>query len=366
MDRNALTVEAIEQGATTLKSVCFNYEPGSIFKPLTAAAVLEERGMDPEEELFVPATRTLSDYVVSDSHPRPDETMTFRSIIAQSSNVGISMVRERVSEELFASYLAKFGIGNATHIDFPGEGIGILDPWESWSDIQAANISFGQGVAVSSLQIASFYGAVANDGIKYQPHFLIDRPQAVTRSEFSGKAETIMRPETARVLTNMLVSVVTDGTGHASRIDGYAVAGKTGTAQKASPEGGYLPDNYIVSFVGYFANSSSKFVCITSMDNPIGADGNAPTGPLFASLMQFAANRYMIEPGESLAGALGGTSETSETSGGMETSGASWDAETSGEAGGTEASGIPEDSGGLEGQWGPPEEPTGESPEGGE
>jgi cell division protein FtsI (penicillin-binding protein 3) len=292
--------------------------------------------------------------------------MTFRSIIAQSSNVGISMVRERVSEELFASYLAKFGIGSATHIDFPGEGIGILDPWEGWSDIQAANISFGQGVAVSSLQIASFYGAVANDGIKYQPHFLIDRPQAAARAEFSGKAEAIMRPETARILSDMLVSVVTDGTGHASRIDGYAVAGKTGTAQKASPEGGYLPDNYIVSFVGYFANSNSKFVCITSMDNPIGADGNAPTGPLFASLMQFAANRYMIEPGESLADALGGTSETSGMS---ETSGTT---EASGEAGETEASGIPEDSGGLEGQGGlessggPPEEPTGESPEGGE
>jgi cell division protein FtsI (penicillin-binding protein 3) len=306
MDRGNLSDEAIAAGATTVKSICFNYEPGSIFKALTAAAVLEEYAMDTEEELYVPATRTLSDYTISDSHARPDMTMSFRTIIAQSSNVGTSMVKDRLSDEVYASHLSRFGIGHPTHIDFPGEGIGILDPWEGWSDIQSANISFGQGVSVSSLQIASFYGAVANDGIKYQPHFLIDRPQAAKRAEFSNKTEAIMRPETATTLKSMLTTVVTDGTGHAARIEGYSVAGKTGTAQKASPDGsGYLSDNYIVSFVGFFADSDSKFVCITSMDNPIGADGNAPTGPLFASIMQFAANRYMIEPEGSLEGSSG-------------------------------------------------------------
>jgi cell division protein FtsI (penicillin-binding protein 3) len=307
IDRDNLSEEAIAAGATTVKSICLNYEPGSIFKALTAAAVLEEHAMDTEEELYVPATRTLSDYTISDSHARPDMTMSFRTIIAQSSNVGTSMVKDRLSDELYASHLSRFGVGHPTHVDFPGEGIGILDPWEGWSDIQSANISFGQGVSVSSLQIASFYGAVANDGIKYQPHFLIDRPQAAKRAEFSNKTEVIMRPETAATLRSMLTTVVTDGTGHAARIDGYSIAGKTGTAQKASPDGnGYLPDDYIVSFVGFFADSDSKLVCIASMDNPIGADGNAPTGPLFASIMQFAANRYMIEPEGSLEGSSGG------------------------------------------------------------
>jgi cell division protein FtsI (penicillin-binding protein 3) len=299
LDRDNLNAEAIEAGAATVKSICVNYEPGSIFKAFTAAAVLEENAMDTEEELYVPATRTFSGYVVSDSHSRPDMTMSFRTIIAQSSNVGTSMVKDRLSDEVYASHLSRFGVGQPTHVDFPGEGIGILDPWEGWADIKSANISFGQGVMVSSLQIASFYGAVANDGIKYQPHFLIDRPQAARRAEFSNKTETIMRPETATTLRSMLTTVVTDGTGHAARIEGYSVAGKTGTAQKAAPDGGgYLPDDYIVSFVGFFADSDSKFVCIASMDNPIGADGNAPTGPLFASIMQFAANRYMIEPEE--------------------------------------------------------------------
>jgi cell division protein FtsI (penicillin-binding protein 3) len=300
IDRDNLTVEAMENDAAVLKSICFNYELGSIFKPLTAAAVLEEQAMDVEEEIFVPAYRTYGEYVISDSHERPDATMSFRTIIAQSSNVGMSYVQDRISNEVFAGHLEDFGIGQPTHVDFPHEGVGILDDWEAWPEVQAANISFGQGVSTSSLQMASFYGAVANDGIKYQPHFLMDRPSVPESVGFSNKSKQVMRPGTARALTDMLVSVVDDGTGHASRIEGYSVAGKTGTAQKASPDGGYLDGEYIVSFVGFFASSQSKLVCITSMDNPTGAEGNAPTGPLFASIMEFAANRYMIEPLEPL------------------------------------------------------------------
>jgi cell division protein FtsI (penicillin-binding protein 3) len=265
--------------------------------------------MDIEEEIGVPAVRRFSDYTISDSHPRGDMTMSFRTIIAESSNVGISLVKDRIGDEAYAGYLKRFGIGLPTRVDFPGEGLGILADWDDWSDIQTANISFGQGVSVSSLQIAGFYGAVANNGIKYQPHFLIDRPQALERVSFADTAEQIMRPDTAQGLTSMLESVVTDGTGHAAKIEGYSVAGKTGTAQKASPDGGYLPDNYIVSFVGFLSSSESKLVCITSMDNPIGAEGNAPTGPLFASIMQFAANRYMIEPSPSASQAVSLTAE---------------------------------------------------------
>ncbi|MDR1082656.1 MAG: penicillin-binding protein 2, partial [Coriobacteriales bacterium] len=295
-ERDNMTVEAIEQGATTLKSICSEYEPGSTFKPITATAILEEGAMGIDEEIFVPAFRAYSDYTIKDSHERPDETMSFRTIIAQSSNVGISLVKDRISNESYADYLKQFGIGQPTHVDFPGESAGMLSSWEDWSSIQTANISFGQGLTVSPLQIASFYGAVANDGTKYRPHFLVNQPHSFSHVEIANKSERIMSPETAQTLTDMLSAVVTEGTGQAAAIEGYTVAGKTGTAQKASPEGGYLPDNYIVSFVGFFAESQSELVCITSMDNPTGAEGNAPTGPLFASIMRFAANSYMIEP----------------------------------------------------------------------
>jgi cell division protein FtsI (penicillin-binding protein 3) len=297
LDRDNITAEAIEKGATTLKSVCLSYEPGSIFKSLTAAAALEAHVMDVEEEIAVPATRVYEEYTVSDSHERFDTVMSFRTILAQSSNVGISLVKDRLDDESYYGYLRRFGVKEATHVDFPGEALGSLDPWESWSAVQAANISFGQGVSLTSLQAADFYGAVVNDGLKYRPHFLIDRPQAPLGAKDAIKGEQVMRTDTAQALRSMLASAVSEGTGHAAAIEGYEVAGKTGTAQKASPDGGYLPDEYIVSFVGFLVGSQSKLVCITSMDNPIGAEGNAPTGPLFASIMQFAANRYMIEPG---------------------------------------------------------------------
>jgi cell division protein FtsI (penicillin-binding protein 3) len=311
LDRENLTTEDVEKGATTLQSICYSYEPGSIFKAVTAAAVLEEHAMKTEDEIFVPAYRSFEEYDISDSHERPDATMSFRTIIAESSNVGMSLVKDTITNERYAEYLTKWGFGQTTHIDFKGENEGSLNSWEYWSDVTAANISFGQGISVSSLQMASFYGAIANDGIQYRPHFLMDRPQAYNRPTYTG--ETVMSAQTVDDLTSMLTSVVSDGTGHASRIEGYTVAGKTGTAQKAdNVNGGYLPDNYIVSFVGFFPKAESKLVCITSMDNPIGAEGNAPTGPLFASIMQFAANRYMIEP-DALITASGAQTEASDT-----------------------------------------------------
>jgi cell division protein FtsI (penicillin-binding protein 3) len=293
-DRDELTQEALEAGATELKGISFAYEPGSIFKTATAAAAIEEGVMSPEDEIDVPVSLTFGEYTVSDSHEREAQTMSLRTIIVQSSNVGISLVEQRVGASTYAAYLERFGFGQPTHVDYPGESLGLLAPVDEWSEVQGATVSFGQGVSVTSLQMASFYGAIANDGVRYQPHFLIDRPQSQVHQSYDS--ERIMSVATADTLTDMLTSVTTDGTGHAARIEGYAIAGKTGTAEKAAEGGGYMIDNYIVSFVGFFAESESKLVCITSMDNPIGAEGNAPTGPLFASIMQFAATRYMIEP----------------------------------------------------------------------
>jgi cell division protein FtsI (penicillin-binding protein 3) len=294
--RSMLTQEEVDKGAINLKPIVFGYEPGSTFKPITAAAVLEEKAMSLEEVLYVPFSRSYTEYTISDAHEHLSDMMDFKTIIAESSNVGISMVKDRISNEVYAQYLDKFGINSPTHVDFPGENTGSLSKVKDWTDVQTANIAFGQGVAVSSLQIASFYGAVANDGLKYNPHFLIDRPQSIEDGKYRATPEEIMSSKTATALHDMLKYVVSNGTGQAAAIDGYTMAGKTGTAEKAAPEGGYLPDNYIVSFVGFFAGSDSKLTCITSMDNPEGAEGNAPTGPLFASIMKFAANRYMIEP----------------------------------------------------------------------
>jgi len=298
-DRENLNEEAVEQGAMVLKGVTTAYEPGSTFKIPTAVTALELGVVTPEEELFVPAYLPFySDgfylHSISDAHQRGDEIMSFAGIIKQSSNVGASLIKERIDNYTFESYLRTFGFGGATHIDYPGESFGVLAPAEDWGLVQAANISFGQGVSVSSLQLVSFYGAIVNDGIRVQPHFLLERPQAQTSLTY--KSERLMSSETAGQMTDIMVGVVADGTGRYAQIDGYTVAGKTGTAEKASEEGGYIGGEYIVSFAGFLAYSDSKLVCITSMDNPIGATTVAPTAPLYASIMGFAAEHYMITP----------------------------------------------------------------------
>ncbi|MDR1713194.1 MAG: penicillin-binding protein 2 [Coriobacteriales bacterium] len=294
-----ITQEDVDAGAMQLKPITYAFEPGSIFKTVTASVALEEGILGVDDELFVPANLYFyegTDYatVVHDAVERGDEYMTFRDIMTHSSNVGVSLIEQQIGNTRYASYLEKYGFGQPTHVDFPNETFGQLADVETWNDVASANISFGQGISVSSLQIASFYGTIANNGVRAQPHFLISRPQANEQPVY--KSQRLLSEQTVEQVTSMLQSVVTDGTGQRAQIEGYTVAGKTGTAEKASSEGGYLAGQYIVSFVGFLSGSDSQLVCLTSMDNPIGAEGDVPTMPLFASIMKFAADRYMIAP----------------------------------------------------------------------
>ncbi|MCL1890856.1 MAG: penicillin-binding protein 2 [Coriobacteriia bacterium] len=295
-NRENLKKKDVEAGATALKAITMAYEPGSTFKAATMAAALESKTLKPDDELFCPASLDIYDHTITDAHERSDTTMSLKTILAKSSNVGVSLVERRMTDKTFASYLDQYGFGKYTHVDYPGEAAAHIDEVKSWNPVQAANISFGQGVQTSSLQIASFYGAIANGGVLRQPHFLIARPQYDTPPVYDFEA--IMPSSTAEDLEEMLGLAVTKGTGKAAAIEGYEVVGKTGTAEKASKDGGYIEDEYVVSFVGYFANSNSKIVCITSFDNPLGAWGNSPAPPLFKTLMTFAINRYMILPAD--------------------------------------------------------------------
>ena len=293
-ERDTLTQEAVEAGATTLKCVTAAFEPGSVFKTVTAAAALSSDAITTEDSLFCPAELVIYDYSIKDVRERGDETMTLKTILSKSSNVGISLVEERIGNGTFAQFLELYGFGEYSHVDYPGETSGLLDDVSKWTPIQAANISFGQGIQVSSLQIASFYAAIANGGVLVQPHFLIARPQL--DKELPYNYETILSTDVVEELEDILLSVVSEGTGRGAAIEGYEVAGKTGTAEKVSSEGGYLEDEYIVSFVGYIANSNSNIVCIASFDNPIDAMGNPPSIPLYTTIMEFVINRYLVVP----------------------------------------------------------------------
>ena len=309
-DRQSVTTEEIELGAMSLRGIVYPYEPGSTMKAVAATAALEAGVVSVDDIFYVPATLEIDEFTIKDWYTRNDQNMDLRHILANSSNIGMTLVgRELGRQELFDYYyLAGFyqpthidyvglsGVGEPTYLTnetYPnGEYISVADRPTYWSDIHAANLTFGQGLHVTALQMASFYGALANGGVLYEPHFLISRPQCPDQPEY--RSHRIMEVSTAETMTDLLESVMTDGTGVPAAVPGYRIAGKTGTAERA--EGGSYSGDVTQSMVGYFADSDCDLVVMVVMDDA-GLVGNAVAPkPLFASLMDYIANRYWIEP----------------------------------------------------------------------
>jgi cell division protein FtsI (penicillin-binding protein 3) len=293
--RGKLTQKAVEAGATNLKQITATYEPGSVFKGMTFAVALSKGVIDPTTMIHCPAHLKVDGYTISDSHLRPAEDMSATQIIARSSNIGTSLIKKRITNKDFYDALQSFGIGQATHVDYPGEALGQLAAPKTWSDVQADNISFGQGVSVTPLQVLAYYSALANKGTKVEPHFLIN--ESSDSKARSYPSSQILAPETVSELTPMLQQVVKSGTGVNARISGFKPAGKTGTAQIASPSGGYQAHNYNVSFVGFLPGSSSSLTCMCTMDKQPSTEVVNPTPILFKQVMAYAIKHYDISPG---------------------------------------------------------------------
>ena len=305
-DRANITQEQVEQGATNAKAITQPFEPGSIFKVIIAAAALEQGLMTAEDSIFCPNRLEIYDKTIKDAVEREDMDMSLRDIIAFSSNIGVSLIEEQLGDELFNEYLERLGLGRFTHVDYPGETPGNLAAVNQWTPIQAANITFGQGLEVSLLQMASIYGAIANDGIMVQPHFLIARPQYDVDLLYDSRR--VFDAQTTRDLEDILRSVVTEGYGINANIDGYDVVGKTATAEMSNLEGGYESSDgyYICSFGGYIDNSSSDFVFLSSFENPINYN-DSPATKFFRSFMSLVIEPYKIVPEEEAPVAAGTT-----------------------------------------------------------
>ncbi len=283
-------LSSVKEGATNLSGISLHYEPGSVFKPIAMLAALEEGTVEPDKSYFCPAVLEVGDHKITDSHERPDKDMTATTIMADSSNIGMSMIAKELTFSKFYEYLQKYRIVEDTKIDYPGAVNGYLAPRDKWTEVQGYNISFGQGVEMSPIQIMRFYGMLANNGTIAQPHFLIDVPSKSEELEYS--TEKIVDNDSAiDKLDGMLEAVVEDGTGTQAQIRGYRVAGKTGTAEIASPNGGYKKDAYNISFVGYLPDASTKLVCFVGANE---VPGERKTVPAFQDIMEFAIDRYNI------------------------------------------------------------------------
>lgn len=285
-----------EAGNRRNRAVTDTWEPGSVNKIITAAAAIETGAVSLQERLSVPATRRVGGFTIHDSHSHATMRMTLGDIIAQSSNIGSSLVADRVGSGRLQRFFARFGYGRATGVGLPGEAGGVLPGIEEWNDVTRATVSFGQGVSVTPLQMATVYATVANDGVWVRPRVVRGTLGSadVLRPSAASPTRRVLSSETANMLTRMLAFVVEDGTGGNAQIPGYQVAGKTGTTKKLDRHGRYT-DRYVASFIGFLPAAEPRVVVTAIIDEPDTVYGGIAAAPLFQDVARFAIQRLGIE-----------------------------------------------------------------------
>ncbi len=282
----------VPEGSMQFKGATNLLEPGSVFKTVSATAILEKERMTPDTKVKCPAYLEADGYIVSDAWERGEEVMDLRTIIAKSSNVGISMsVENNLGFDQFYDAILRYRFNTLTGVDYPGEQLGYLLDFDHWSRVTGYNVTFGQGISVNALQIVAFYGALLNDGYSQTPHFLLRKPQTNEVPEWETH-EIIENKKAIPQVTSMLESVVTDGTGTDAYIEGYHLAGKSSTAEIYDEEnGGYRDSVYNIAFCGFVSRSNSKLVCYCGADE---VPGDRKVSGMFHDIMADAIERYNI------------------------------------------------------------------------
>jgi cell division protein FtsI (penicillin-binding protein 3) len=279
---------------TRNRAVTDVYEPGSTFKLVTVAGALSERLVSPQTSFVLPYSINVADRTISDAEERGTETMSVARILAQSSNVGAITLAEKLGKERLSAWIRRFGFGRATGLDFPGESNGVVLAPDKWSGSTIGNVPIGQGIAVTALQMASAYAAIANRGVAVEPH-LVDHLQGASRR--TAKSHRIVSRAVAAELNAMLQNVVLEGTGTLAAVPGYKVAGKTGTAQKPDQYGGYASGRYVASFIGMVPASSPRLVILVSVDEPHGVIwGGSVAAPAFAQIAAYDLQYLEVPP----------------------------------------------------------------------
>ncbi len=296
-----------EKDARRNRLVTDIYEPGSTMKTIFLAAALKNGIIQSNSVIDTSTGKIEIDKRViheSDSH-HTFEKLSTTEVLANSSNVGVSKIALKMKDQLIYEEYKKFGFGEKTGIDVLGESKGIFVK-PPWRDHQKANISFGHGIAVTALQMANAYAAIANGGVLQQPTLiqsqkvLAGEEKLTNDSAESRWTRRVLSPKEAERMKMMLVASTADNaTGKAARVKGFPVAGKTGTAQKVDPNGrGYLKGQYISSFIGFLPANDPEFLIYVVVDNPRdnGYYGSETAAPVFAKIAQYAINKRGLAP----------------------------------------------------------------------
>jgi cell division protein FtsI (penicillin-binding protein 3) len=290
------------------RAITDRFEPGSTIKPFTIGAALAANAIHPEEQIDCGNGRMeIGDDIITDTHRF--DVLTPAEVLAHSSNIGSANIGIRLGRRGLYRGLRRFGFGEPTGLPLPGETGGILRHYTRWYDLDLASVSFGQGMSVTTVQLAVAMSSIANGGRLMQPRLVrrvVDGRGETAEENLPRVQRQVLPLRTAQLVSDMLTAVTGDGgTGTEAAIDGYLVAGKTGTAQKADYErGGYAEGKYIASFVGFVPANSPRLVIAVVIDEPV-VDyyGGTVAGPVFRRIGE-AALRHLGVPAETGGEAL--------------------------------------------------------------
>jgi cell division protein FtsI (penicillin-binding protein 3) len=296
-DPSAYSPEAMAN-AMEDRAVGFDYEPGSTFKAVTVSGAIEAGLITPNTPFNIPDQIQVAEKTIHDDTEHPEETLTTAQILARSSNVGAIKIGELEGASRFNEWVHRFGFGEPTGVDLPGEEKGVTLALNEYSGSSMGNLPIGQGELVTPMQMASAYAAIANGGILRPPH-IVGAIDGRPLPEPAG--HRIISRTTAAELRQMLKGVLgPEGTASEVSIPGYELAGKTGTASKIDPATGeYSKTAYVASFIGFAPANDPKLLCAIVVDEPSAGSiyGGTVAAPAFGQIMSFALPYLGIAPG---------------------------------------------------------------------
>ena len=304
----ALAAVARDQDTGEVGPVAYNpaytdaFEPGSVAKSFTIATALETGLSTPVEMHTTPASYTFADKAFVEPYSDVDREMTTSEILVHSSNIGTIKLAERIGAPELQRSLRSFGFGRLTGADdaaaLPGESRGILRAANQWRGTDLATIAFGQGIAVTAIQLTAAYNTIANDGVHVTPRLVLGSVGSNGTLRPADPAETrrVLSRGTAEHMQSILADVVREGTGKRAAIEGFQVAGKTGTAQKPSPDGGYATDAYTSSFAGFLPADRPELTVVVVLDDPDEYRAGIVAAPVFAEIAEYALRMLQVSP----------------------------------------------------------------------
>lgn len=317
---NPNDVSESDAGSRRNRAITDLYEPGSTLKTITACAGIDSKAVSPSDRFQCNGAMRIGNRTVHCSVHAPFHgghgSSDVAKILRYSCNIGTAHMGLRMGGEMLYQYEEAFGMYEKPGSELPGEVVGWHDKWQNWADIRLVNIAFGQGIAVTPLQVAKAYCAVANGGELMRPYVVkrILKSDGKLASEFSPKVlRRVVSEDTSRMIADMLTGVVSDGTGKTAQVEGYKIAGKTGSAQKASTTGrGYAAGKFVASFAGFLPATDARIVLLVAVDEPKGSHyGATVAAPVFQRAARHAMWQLKAPPDDPETDSLPSAEDTS-------------------------------------------------------